>query len=136
MVGSNCLTGRCHSLMEFVLFQCCLVLLKPPFLIQAISGFHWLKKPKLPRSGCGRIDMISKCHRWTALLSCVKFTNSKGDGLAGRFRPSLWQPMLDKLTSNRRSPLGFWDHLPKPARSAEIMKIVARLCGPNGKTSA
>ncbi|MEG4535053.1 hypothetical protein [Microcoleus sp. D2_18a_D3] len=58
------------------------------------------------------------------------------DRPAGRFRRSLWQPMLDKLTSNRRSPLAFWRHLAKPARSAEIMKIVARLCGPNGKTTA
>jgi len=31
---------------------------------------------------------------------------------------------------------GFLPHLAKPAPPAEIMKIVARLCGPHGKTSA
>ncbi|WP_190274274.1 hypothetical protein [Oscillatoria nigro-viridis] len=29
------------------------------------------------------------------------------DRPAGRFPRSLWQPMLEKLTRNRRSPLGF-----------------------------
>jgi len=29
------------------------------------------------------------------------------DRPAGRFQRSLWQPMLEQLTSNRRSPLGF-----------------------------
>ncbi|MEG4595086.1 hypothetical protein QUB00_25250 [Microcoleus sp. F8_C2] len=44
-------------------------------------------------------------------------------------------PYAGEVDQQQAIPAGFLRHLAKPARSAEIVKIVARLCRPKGKTS-
>ncbi|WP_333251336.1 hypothetical protein [Microcoleus sp. Pol7_B2] len=87
------------------------------------------KKPKLDRSGRGGIDMISKCHRWTAML-----VNLGVWDWGWRSRVKLWNCTAIALTAyagdfNQKQALaaGFQHHVAKRVEANELVKAMLKL---------
>ena len=65
-----------------------------------------------------------------------KIRQLQGRSPGGQIAALARAPYAGEVEQQQAIAAGFLPHLAKPARPAEIMNIVARFCGPNGKTTA